>query len=419
MNILHPALPDKLPALAHEFAHAQPFRHVVIENFLEPELIKRLLADFPSFEERYARNEVGAVGGKAVRMDMPDISPDYAALDRYLQTPAFLQTISQITGIPDLLYDPDYVGGGTHENVHGQGLDPHVDFNMLPKSNWHRRLNLIVYLNHEWHNDWGGCLDLHQNPWNSESDEIKTVLPLFNRCVVFETNEISWHGFTAIDLPADKKQLTRKSLAIYLYTKDRPAAETAPSHGTIYVPAGLPKDLLPGQPLDEARWLELRRRFAQLRGQLKFLYQRELKFSHDYAEVLAALDDARANTGLPLQGFVVGEGAVRGYWPDGWVAQEFTFAFRTTRKARGLTLDVWAPPKLSGEQDLAIEIDGKGYSLCLQPGQRTSIKHQGDWSAGHICHVSIVAPHSWAPSSTGESLDNRALAYRLIEAVVE
>ena len=419
MNILHPELTDALPRLADEFASAQPFRHVLIDNFLDPALAAQLLADFPGFEERYARNESGQVGGKAVRMDMRDVSAAYAELDRFLQTPEFLQTISRITGIPDLLYDPDYVGGGTHENVHGQGLDAHIDFNYLPKTHWHRRLNLIVYLNHEWHQEWGGCLDLHRDPWSPETDEVKTVLPLFNRCVIFETNEISWHGFSAITLPEDRRTLSRKSVAIYLYTKDRPAAETAPSHATIYVPAGLPKDLLPGQLLNEPQWLDLRRRFAQLRGQLKFLYQRELKFSRDYDEVVAALHEARASNGLPLQGFVLRDGASSGHWPDGWVGSQLQFGFRTTRKARQLKLDLWAPSQLATAQELSIDIDGRGYTLALQPGQRAPIQHVGNWGADEACRVSIRASQTWQPSSNGQSPDSRELAYKLIEAVVE
>lgn len=419
MNILHPELAAEMPRIANEFATAQPFRHVLIDGFFDPALAAQLLADFPSFEERYAKNESGLVGGKAVRMDMPDISPAYAALDRYIQTPEFLETISRITGVSELLYDPDYVGGGTHENIQGQSLAAHVDFNILPKTGWHRRLNLIVYLNHEWQEAWGGCLDLHKDPWNPETDEIKTVLPLFNRCVIFETNEISWHGFTAIDLPADKRDLSRRSVAIYLYTKDRPAAEAAPSHGTIYVPAGLPKDIQPGQMLSEVQWLELRRRYAQLRGQLKFLYQRELKFSQNHDDLVAALDQARATGGLPLQGFVVREGATSGYWPDNWVAQDLSFGFRTTRPAQALTLNLWAPTQLPSDQELTIRIDGTELALSVKPAECATLVHQGNWPAGHVCQVSIHAAQCFIPANGGDSIDARELAYRLIDAVVE
>jgi hypothetical protein len=240
---------DKRNEYAAQFSNAKPFRHVEIDGFLDRAICQRLLDDFPSFETRYALNEMGEVGGKAVRMNVREISPAYRQLDQYLQTPEFLDFISAVTGIPELLYDPDYIGGGTHENRDGQSLDAHVDFNYHPRTKTHRRLNLIVYLNREWEDAWGGTLELRSNPWNPAVDEKRSVLPLFNRAVIFETSEVSWHGFCRIELPADRKALSRKSFAIYLYTKDRPRAETAPSHGTIYVPDALPQHFVPGRTL--------------------------------------------------------------------------------------------------------------------------------------------------------------------------
>ena len=110
----------------------------------------------------------------------------------------------EISGIPDLLYDPDYLGGGTHENLAGQDLDPHVDFNLHPRFGWYRRLNLLVYLNPEWDENWGGCLELHRDPHLPPAqDPVKRVLPLMNRAVLFETSERSWHGFEAVALKVE------------------------------------------------------------------------------------------------------------------------------------------------------------------------------------------------------------------------
>ena len=72
--------------------------------------------------------------------------------------------MSRLSGIPDLLLDPKMFGGGTHENRHGQELDPHIDFNYAEEHGLHRRLNLIVYLNKDWKTRMGWR---HRNPLQS------------------------------------------------------------------------------------------------------------------------------------------------------------------------------------------------------------------------------------------------------------
>ena len=148
--MLRPSVRDSAPQLHSDFAAAQPFRHVVIEDFLDPTFCQRLIAEFPPFEAKNAVNELGEVGLKAVVTDLAAISASYQELDRLVRSREFLTWLGDVTGINDLLYDPDYVGGGTHENSSGQDLDFHVDFNYHPLRPLHRRLNLILFLNPEW-----------------------------------------------------------------------------------------------------------------------------------------------------------------------------------------------------------------------------------------------------------------------------
>lgn len=277
-EMLNPRLRSDKEALAREFREADPFPHVLIPDFFTPEVAQRLLDEFPSFEERFARNEMGKVGKKAARRDVRNISEAYRELDDFLQTPQFLNTMSEISGIPDLLYDPEYHGGGTHENLDGASLYPHVDFNYHAKG-WHRRLNLIVYLSPEWEEEWGGNLELHSNPWDPENDYTKTLSAKFNRAVVFETSEHSWHGFRPIKLPEGRRQLSRKSFAIYLYTLERPVEETAASHSTIYVPFGVPEHLEPGSVLSEEDDQTLHARFSDYRRMLKYQYDQQLRLA--------------------------------------------------------------------------------------------------------------------------------------------
>lgn len=242
---------DNLPYLQHKFTSATPFKHLCIDNFLQPELAEALLKEFPKFDEQKAMNEFGHVGGKAVQTDIKTIGQTYRALYEYISSTSFLKMISEMLDIPDLLHDPQMYGGGTHENLHGQELDPHVDFNYNQERNLHRRANLLIYLNKEWLPEWGGAIELHSNPRNPKENEIIEFNCLFNRCVVFETNEISWHGFRRINLPPDKRHLSRKCISIYLYSKDRPEKEIVPEHATFYVQRPLPSHIVEGYTLSK------------------------------------------------------------------------------------------------------------------------------------------------------------------------
>jgi hypothetical protein len=273
---------ERVREIQRGFLDAKPFRYVVIDDFLSQEFCRELMVEFPSFDASRALNERGETGRKAVVPDIARIGPAYARFDQLIRSREFLDLMSRITGIPNLLYDPEYLGGGTHENLDGQDLDPHVDFNYHPGRHWHRRLNLIVFLNPEWEMEWGGCLELLEDPWtrNGASAGVAGgILPVANRAVIFETNERSWHGFQRIQLPAQKAGLSRRSLAIYLYTRERPVEETEAAHGTVYVQRQLGEHVQAGYSLREADVEEIRSLIERRDAQIKFLYERELEFS--------------------------------------------------------------------------------------------------------------------------------------------
>ena len=269
-------------ALATRFRDASPFRHVVIDDFLEASLAERLLAEFPAFDPARAIDENGAVGNKAVHEDLRALGPAFLAFDDLAQSANFLSLVSAITGIPRLLHDPLHVGGGTHENRDRQALDAHVDFNRHPVTHHHRRLNLIVYLNHGWLDEWGGVLELHRDP-RSADDEVVRVSPRFNRAVIFETTEHSWHGFSTIRLPEDQRDRSRRSVALYFYSEQRPADELADTHSTIYVDRPLPAHLAVGTRLEAADLAELRALLGNRDQHIQRLY-RDLKVAEARVE---------------------------------------------------------------------------------------------------------------------------------------
>jgi 2OG-Fe(II) oxygenase superfamily len=273
--MIHPDVIRRAPEIQRAFQVAKPFRHVAIDNFLLSEDCESLLRDFPAFDEKGATNELGLIGRKAVVERVSDLSPFYKKFYRFINSDAFLDAMSELTGIEDLIADKSLFGGGTHDNLNGQGLDVHIDFNIDERNMLHRRINLLIYLNKVWEETWGGAIELHSDPRNAVADETATYLPLFNRAVIFETNEYSWHGFRRIALPPDKQHLSRKSFSIYLYTKDRPADEVVAPHTTFYVPQPIPSNLRAGYTLTEQDMLELQVR-TQGRDGLLSMYQKLL-----------------------------------------------------------------------------------------------------------------------------------------------
>jgi hypothetical protein len=230
---------------------AHPFPFISIDSFLEDAAAERVLAAYPSYE---AALKVGrsfaAVNerGKVQLTDAAQFAEPVAELNRALATPEFLGLLSEIFGIPNLLADDQLVGGGIHQTGPRGHLDVHVDFNYIPDRQLHRRLNILIYFNKDWDPSWGGNIEL----WDRE---VKTCVhsfsPIFNRCVVFETNEISFHGVSAVNCPEGR---SRKSFAAYYYTKEAPAHWTGEAHSTIF--KARPDEVVKGNilmPLERAK----------------------------------------------------------------------------------------------------------------------------------------------------------------------
>jgi hypothetical protein len=237
-----------------QFLNAKPFKHLLIDDFLDEDIINGMISEFPSPKKEEMINEFGKPSLKHTVTNIREIGPSYKAIDDLVSSEDFIKFMENITGIDHLIFDPLYFGGGTHNNLSGQGMDPHVDFNFLNIPNIgkvHRRINAIIYLNDEWKEEWGGNIDLHCNPYDPENDKINRIIPKKNRLILFETNEISWHGFMPVT-SCTPPGVTRKSFALYMYTKERPALEVKPPHGTFYVPR-LPLEILKeGVVVDES-----------------------------------------------------------------------------------------------------------------------------------------------------------------------
>ena len=351
------------------FLTAQPFRHVLIDSFFVENFAAQLLADFPPFDAALARNEIGGVGGKAANAKIRTIAPVYRKLYDLIESRVFLDFISKVTGIPDLVFDPAMFGGGTHENLHGQDLDPHVDFNYDEAWQLHRRLNLIVYLNKDWRAEWGGSLELHSNPRKPDENYCAAFSPIFNRAVLFETNEHSWHGFPRIDLPVSERHRSRKSISIYLYTQTRPVEEMAPPHGTFYVQRPLEAWVQPEHVLTEDECQQLRHAVDRRDKWIETYQAIELRKSGEVEQYAAYIREILSHLHAPLTGYVRQEGPVEGLYVDGWTQPKVSLRIRALRPVTSLRLRGWRPDYASPPGRVIVRLDGHlAAQAALRPG---------------------------------------------------
>jgi hypothetical protein len=230
---------------------AQPVPNFCLDNFLDESFANEVLGAYPTFEEATkVGRSFSAVNekGKVQVTDSSNFAAPIAELNRTLASPEFLELLSDVFDMPNLVADPELVGGGIHQTGSRGHLDVHVDFNFIPERELHRRLNILVYFNKDWKPEYGGNIEL----WDKD---VKTCIhsfsPVFNRCVVFETNDISFHGVTAVKCPPGQ---ARKSFAAYYYTKEAPAHWTGHAHNTIF--KARPDEVLKGNvmmPLESAK----------------------------------------------------------------------------------------------------------------------------------------------------------------------
>lgn len=219
----------KYPSL-EDFKKADPFPHCVIDNFLYEEHAKMLYELFPKPDSDWY--EYNNIFEKKRAIDQIDKMPTPHALTCHMfNSSIMIQILENITQINGLIPDPWLRGGGLHQIMNGGKLDIHADFNVHQYLKLDRRLNVLLYLNHDWKEEYGGHLEL----WNSNMTEVRQkILPIFNRLVIFETTDKAFHGHPEPVTCPDTT--SRKSLAFYYYTNGRPQEEWSAPHSTKFVP---------------------------------------------------------------------------------------------------------------------------------------------------------------------------------------
>lgn len=225
--------PDHLQQVAttsrEAYAQAKPFPHIVIDNFLPEALLNTALSEFPQVDSIDWQRFNSSAEKKNASRDELQMSETIRILLYQLNSSTFIKFLETLTGIDGLIPDPHFVGGGLHQIERGGFLKMHVDFNKHKTLKLDRRLNLLIYLNKDWQEEYGGNLEL----WDQNMTQCeKKIMPIFNRCVIFSTTDFSYHGHpNPLTCPEGQ---TRKSLALYYYSNGRPAEELSGGHSTLF-----------------------------------------------------------------------------------------------------------------------------------------------------------------------------------------
>ena len=226
-------------AHAASYQSASPFPHAVFDNFMDASILNEAVAAFPS-PDSFNFYKYDNPLEKKLAFDQISKLPDPISQILWaMNGPIFLNFLETLTGIDGLIPDPYYRGGGIHQILPGGKLDVHIDFNKHQKLKLDRRLNVLIYLNKDWDESYGGYFELWSGKFNKETSlhELhacqKKVLPIFNRMAIFSTSERSYHGHPdPLTCPAG---MSRKSIATYYYSNGRPQEEDVDAHSTTFI----------------------------------------------------------------------------------------------------------------------------------------------------------------------------------------
>lgn len=204
---------DKGRELHEKFQSGDPYPHIVIDDFLPPSILEACLREFPEGSDK-AEQKFDRAQERLKESFNPDtLEPTVRTLFYSFNSRPFVRLVENITGIKGLIADPYFAGAGFHRVSQGGHLSIHADFNHHKPMNLERRVNVLIYLNKDWRAEYGGSFEL----WDNQMTKCAhSIVPSFNRGVIFNTTLESMHGNPQ---PINHPQgMPRRSIALYYYT---------------------------------------------------------------------------------------------------------------------------------------------------------------------------------------------------------
>lgn len=207
----------EMPLLQSRYRFAKPYPHIILDNFLTAEIAEKASLEFPPIRSEEWIHYVHLNERKFGKTDLKNFSPTLRGIVEELNSPRFVRFLSDLSGIEGLFADDSLEGGGMHQSPRGGFLNIHADFSVHPHhQDWRRRMNVLIYLNKDWQDSYGGHLELWDKRMKNCAEKVPPVL---NRCVIFNTRENAYHGHP--EPMTCPEGVTRKSIALYYFSKKK------------------------------------------------------------------------------------------------------------------------------------------------------------------------------------------------------
>lgn len=220
-NFLSTEAPHIFGQVAGSFQHRQPYPYADMSGAFDPQLLSRCAREIEQYiTDIPAEKNIYGSYRKHKLSELERMPAACKAMIAYLNGPEFIARLEEITGVQGLQPDPELRGGGIHAIGRGGFLKVHTDFNWHGKLQLHRRLNLLIYLNEDWQEEWGGAIEM----WSPDmKTRLASMPPRIGNVLLFATSDISYHGHPdPLQCPED---VWRKSFAMYYYSANRPEDE--------------------------------------------------------------------------------------------------------------------------------------------------------------------------------------------------
>lgn len=224
---------DNIEQSLQGFKNNLPFDHCVVDNFFDLKIAKGLESDFPKYEDNAWFEYNNPLEHKKALNDWNAYPSLTYQILMMLNSSQMIHLLEKYVGM-HLFPDMGLHGGGWHIHGIGGNLNPHLDYSIHPKCGLQRKLNIIIYLSQELrpivHKGHLGLWS-HNETDNQPNELVKEVAPNFNRAIIFDTTQQSWHGMSQkLQVP---KGIYRKSLAVYYLTEPKQAQS---NQRAIYAP---------------------------------------------------------------------------------------------------------------------------------------------------------------------------------------